>query len=187
MEFCVTPSFCLWELMFSLGRENTLWELVCLGWAAKLNAALSWIVIPFFLWRDFCQFEKGGGFPLPHPFQISLSLFFLFLQGRRGERWLDSLALIIPGLILSACVYLKRTASHLPCAAPSPHIPAWVRGEETAITGVHKLHTTAARTEGRVFVLEVLLDGGWARLAGEQLVNRPSAGFVYLAEWIVRE
>lgn len=36
-----------------------------------------------------------------------------------------------------------------------------------------------------MFVLEVLLEGGWARLAGEQLVNRPSAGFVYLAEWIV--
>lgn len=111
MEFWVTPSFCLRELMFSLGRENTLWDVVCLGWAAKLNAALRWIVIPFFLWRDFCQFEKGGGFPFP----ASLPNLSGFLQGRRGERWLDSLALIIPGLILSACVYLKRTASHLPC------------------------------------------------------------------------
>lgn len=86
----------------------------------------------------------------------------------------------------SLCLFKENSTSHLPRAS-SPHIPVWVRGEETAIAGVHKLHATAVRTEGRVFVLEVLLDGGWARLAGEQPVNRPSAGSVYLAEWIVRE
>lgn len=85
----------------------------------------------------------------------------------------------------SLCLFKENSES--PPLRTIPHILAWVQGEGAAITGVHKLHATAVRTEGRVFVLEVLLDGGWGRLAGEQLVNRPSAGFVYLAEWIVRE
>lgn len=161
MEFWVTPSFCLWELMFSLGRENTLWDVVCLGWAAKLNAALRRIVIPFFLWRDFCQLEKGGGFPLPS----SLPNLFAREEGRE-----------VAGL---SCSYYSRTNtfslclfkenSESPPLRTIPHILAWVQGRGGSHHGgVHNLHATAVRMGGKGVCFRSVARrrmgeiGGWA-------------------------
>lgn len=77
----------------------------------------------------------------------SLSL-SLFLQGRRGERWLDSLALIIPGLILSACVYLKRTASHLPCGLSRTSSRGY-KGRGQPSRGAQTARHGSERTEGK--------------------------------------
>lgn len=104
MEFKITSSFCLWELMFSLGRENTLRDCVLARVPSKTE--LSSLDSSLFLSLERSLSDLEG--EVASSFNSPLESFRC--SGVRGRQW-GCPAPIILVLILSACVYFKRAAT----------------------------------------------------------------------------